>query len=177
MLLHESNGYRLKLAFNMRKYHMNMSGSQPNSHEVNHPPIPHEQLGKKTKGPPKSCVKTSMILVEAWWQCGKHIRFNQTTWCNCSTKTQSWSWKSFFFKNILGEVGGLFWNMIKGKGCLTKWLSCCTVAPSRLIPPDMFSTMWNCPQWLAVTEPPREGVRRQNQLKRFSVKREHNQHT
>jgi hypothetical protein len=28
-----------------------------------------------------------------------------------------------------------------------------------------------------VTEPPREGVRRQDQLERFSVKREHNQHT
>jgi hypothetical protein len=28
-----------------------------------------------------------------------------------------------------------------------------------------------------VTESPREGVRRQDQLERFSVKREHNQHT
>jgi hypothetical protein len=28
-----------------------------------------------------------------------------------------------------------------------------------------------------VTEPPRQGVRRQDQLERFSVKREHNQHT
>jgi hypothetical protein len=27
-----------------------------------------------------------------------------------------------------------------------------------------------------VTEPPREGVRRQDQLERFSAKREHNQH-
>jgi hypothetical protein len=28
-----------------------------------------------------------------------------------------------------------------------------------------------------VTEPPRKGVRRQDQLERFSAKREHNQHT
>jgi hypothetical protein len=28
-----------------------------------------------------------------------------------------------------------------------------------------------------VTEPPREGVRRQDQLERFSAKREYNQHT
>jgi hypothetical protein len=28
-----------------------------------------------------------------------------------------------------------------------------------------------------VTEPPREGVHRKDQLERFSVKREHNQHT
>jgi hypothetical protein len=30
---------------------------------------------------------------------------------------------------------------------------------------------------VAVTEPPQEGVYRQNQLERLSVKREHNQHT
>jgi hypothetical protein len=33
--------------------------------------------------------------------------------------------------------------------------------------------------WLllhTVTEPPREGVRRQDQLEQFSMKREHNQH-
>jgi hypothetical protein len=30
---------------------------------------------------------------------------------------------------------------------------------------------------VAVTEPPRGGVHRQDQLERFSVKREHNQHT
>jgi hypothetical protein len=29
----------------------------------------------------------------------------------------------------------------------------------------------------SVTQPPREGVRRQDQFERFSVKREHNQHT
>jgi hypothetical protein len=29
----------------------------------------------------------------------------------------------------------------------------------------------------SVTEPPQEGVRRQDQLERFSAKREHNQHT
>jgi hypothetical protein len=29
----------------------------------------------------------------------------------------------------------------------------------------------------AVTEPPRKGVRRQDQFERFSAKREHNQHT
>jgi hypothetical protein len=31
--------------------------------------------------------------------------------------------------------------------------------------------------WLAVTESPREGVHHQDNLERFSVKREHNQHT
>jgi hypothetical protein len=30
---------------------------------------------------------------------------------------------------------------------------------------------------MCVTEPPRKGVRRQDQLERFSMKREHNQHT
>jgi hypothetical protein len=29
-------------------------------------------------------------------------------------------------------------------------------------------------QYISVTEPPRKGVRRHDQLKRFSVKREHN---
>jgi hypothetical protein len=31
--------------------------------------------------------------------------------------------------------------------------------------------------YIRVTEPPRQGVRRQDQHERFSVKREHNQHT
>jgi hypothetical protein len=36
---------------------------------------------------------------------------------------------------------------------------------------------WDRSSLVAVTEPPRGGVRRQDQLERFSVKREHNQHT
>jgi hypothetical protein len=40
------------------------------------------------------------------------------------------------------------------------------------------SSKQKVPNWKhSVTEPPREGVRHQDQLKRFLVKQEHNQHT
>jgi hypothetical protein len=51
-----------------------------------------------------------------------------------------------------------------------------SVLPEALTPQKQNPTSMGLSD-LHVTEPPREGVRRQNQLERFSAKREHNQHT
>jgi cyclophilin family peptidyl-prolyl cis-trans isomerase len=47
----------------------------------------------------------------------------------------------------------------------------------RLYPEECPKAVENFTMMALVTEPPQKGVRRQDQLERFSTKREHNQHT